>query len=109
MLIESTFIPLPNEIVIPFAAHQAHVTGKMTFWGVVLAGTLGSWAGAAMKICAGFATCCRTPAGSALRALFPGAGAKTARRRSVAARFGPFGVLAARLLPVVRHQQSEFR
>ena len=46
MLMESTFIPIPSEMVIPFAAYQARVSGKLTLWGVVLAGALGSWAGA---------------------------------------------------------------
>ena len=46
MAIESSIVPLPSELVIPFAAHLAHTQGKMTVTGVVIAGALGSWVGA---------------------------------------------------------------
>jgi membrane protein DedA with SNARE-associated domain len=46
MAIESSIVPLPSELVIPFAAHLAHTQGKMTVAGVVIAGALGSWVGA---------------------------------------------------------------
>jgi membrane protein DedA with SNARE-associated domain len=47
MAVESSLFPLPSEIVIPPAAHWAH-TGQipLTLWGIVLAGTIGSWLGA---------------------------------------------------------------
>ena len=47
MALESSLFPLPSEIVIPPAAHLAH-TGQIPLspWGIVLAGTLGSWMGA---------------------------------------------------------------
>src|SRR5258706_15501179 len=47
MAVESSLFPLPSEIVIPPAAHWAH-TGQipLTLWGIVLAGTVGSWLGA---------------------------------------------------------------
>ena len=47
MAVESSIFPLPSEIVIPPAAHWAH-TGKigLSLWGIVLAGTIGSWLGA---------------------------------------------------------------
>ena len=45
MAIESSILPLPSEIVIPPAAYWAS-QGKMTLWGVVLAGTIGSYVGA---------------------------------------------------------------
>src|SRR5947207_9147630 len=47
MAIESTVFPLPSEVVIPPAAYWA-AQGQMSFWGVVLAGTLGSWLGSAI-------------------------------------------------------------
>jgi membrane protein DedA with SNARE-associated domain len=101
MLMESTFIPLPSEMVIPIAAHQARVTGKMTLWGVVIAGTLGSWAGAAIMYWAS------RLAGRPLVLRYGGyflvPEAKLHAAEQWAARFGPFGVFAARLLPVVRH------
>ena len=47
MAIESTVLPLPSEVVIPPAAYHA-AQGRMSFWGVVIAATLGSWAGSAL-------------------------------------------------------------
>jgi membrane protein DedA with SNARE-associated domain len=45
MTIESSFIPFPSEVVIPFAAWKA-AQGEMNVFGVVLAGTVGALAGA---------------------------------------------------------------
>src|SRR2546425_329114 len=47
MAIESTVFPLPSEVVVPPAAYWA-ARGELHFWGVVLAATLGSWAGSAV-------------------------------------------------------------
>ncbi len=44
MAIESTFLPLPSEVVIPFAAYRA-AQGDLNFWGVVFFGTLGALIG----------------------------------------------------------------
>ncbi len=44
MAIESTFIPLPSEIVIPFAAYKA-AEGDLNIYLVVLAGTIGALLG----------------------------------------------------------------
>ncbi len=44
MLIESTFLPLPSEIVIPFAAYKS-AQGDLNVFGVVLFGTLGALSG----------------------------------------------------------------
>ena len=48
MAIESTVFPLPSEVVIPPAAYYAE-QGRFHFWGVVLAATLGSWAGSTVS------------------------------------------------------------
>jgi len=45
MVIESSFIPFPSEVVIPFAAYKA-AQGNMNFFGVILAGTVGALVGA---------------------------------------------------------------
>ena len=47
MAMESSIFPVPSEVVIPPAAFYV-AEGKLSFWGVVLAGTLGSWLGAAI-------------------------------------------------------------
>src|SRR5262245_55531533 len=48
MALESSIVPVPSEVVIPPAAYWA-TQGKMSFWGVVFAGTLGSWIGSAIS------------------------------------------------------------
>jgi membrane protein DedA with SNARE-associated domain len=45
MMIESTFLPLPSEVVIPFAAYKAG-QGDMNIFLVILAGTIGALTGA---------------------------------------------------------------
>jgi len=45
MTIESSFIPFPSEVVIPFAAYKA-AEGDLNIFMVVLAGTVGALAGA---------------------------------------------------------------
>jgi membrane protein DedA with SNARE-associated domain len=44
MLIESTFLPLPSEVVIPFAAYKA-AQGDLNIFGVVIFGTFGALTG----------------------------------------------------------------
>lgn len=48
MAIESSFLPLPSELVIPPAAWLAS-QGKMSLWIIILAGTLGSMLGATIN------------------------------------------------------------
>ena len=45
MTIESSFIPFPSEVVIPFAAYKA-AQGGLNVFGVVIAGTFGALVGA---------------------------------------------------------------
>ncbi|HSH98529.1 MAG: DedA family protein [Methylophilaceae bacterium] len=40
MGIESACIPLPSEVIMPFAGYLVH-TGQLTLWGVALAGAIG--------------------------------------------------------------------
>ncbi len=48
MAMESSIFPVPSEVVMPPAAFMAVHDGKMTLWGVILAGTFGSWLGSAL-------------------------------------------------------------
>lgn len=48
MAVESTVFPLPSEVVVPPAAYWAQ-QGHMSFWGVVLASTFGSWFGSTIS------------------------------------------------------------
>jgi membrane protein DedA with SNARE-associated domain len=98
---ESTILPIPSEAIIPFAAYRAHAGGNLSLTGVVVAGVVGSWVGAAVMYWA-----CRW-AGRPL-VLHYGryvriTEAKVHAAEHWAARFGAFGVFVARLLPVVRH------
>ena len=45
MTIESSFIPFPSEVVVPFAAYKA-AQGELNIFGVILASTIGALLGA---------------------------------------------------------------
>jgi membrane protein DedA with SNARE-associated domain len=101
MVVESSFVPLPSEFVIPPAAHLAHTQGRFHMAGIVAAGTLGSWVGA---------TAMYWGARWAGRPLILRYGRyvfvpedKVLGAERWAARFGSWGIFVSRLLPVVRH------
>ena len=100
MAMESSILPVPSEVVIPPAAFWA-AQGRMSFAGVILAGTFGSWLGSAISYWIsrwiGRAVILRwgrivfiTPESVARAELF-------------VQRYGVGGVFFARLLPVMRH------
>ena len=100
MAMESSIFPVPSEIVIPPAAFLA-AQGKLSFTGVVLAGTFGSYLGSAITYWA-----------SRLigRPLIVKYGRfvlltpqKLERAERWLARYEAGGIFFARLLPVVRH------
>lgn len=101
MAIESSFVPLPSELVIPPAAHLAHTQGNMSLAGIVIAGAIGSWIGATvmywMARWAGRPLILRYG-----KYVFISA-AKVEQAERWAQRFGSFGIFASRFLPVVRH------
>jgi membrane protein DedA with SNARE-associated domain len=101
MAMESTVLPIPSELVIPFAAQRAHATGSLSMAGIVIAGALGSWVGATVM----YWTCRWAGRPLVLRygRYFFVPEAKVHAAEHWAARFGAFGVFLARLLPVVRH------
>jgi len=101
MMMESTIVPLPSEVIIPFAAYRAHETGNFPVWGVVLAGTCGSWIGATLMYWA--SRVAGRPLVLRYGRYFLVPENKLHAAENWSARFGSFGVFAARLLPVVRH------
>lgn len=103
MAIESTLIPLPSEFVMPPAAYWA-AEGRMSFWGVVAAGTLGSWAGASLSY--GMARALGRPLIMRFGRWFLLPAKKWALAEHWIQRYGAPGVFFARLLPVVRHLVS---
>ena len=101
MFIESTFLPLPSEFVIPPAAYLAYTKGNMSLTGIVLAGALGSLLGAtAMYWVARLAG---RPLVLKYGRFFLVAPAKVEKAERWAAAYGNFGIFASRMLPVVRH------
>ena len=100
MAMESSIFPVPSEIVIPPAAFLA-AQGKLSFTGVVVAGTLGSYLGSAITYWASRLI------GRPLivkygRFLFVSP-KKLEQAEQWLARYEAGGVFFARLLPVVRH------
>ena len=97
---ESSIFPVPSEIVIPPAAFLA-AQGKLSFTGVVVAGTLGSYLGSAITYWASRLI------GRPLivkygRFVFVSP-KKLEQAEQWLARYEAGGVFFARLLPVVRH------
>lgn len=101
MALESTVVPIPSETIIPPAAYLAHTHGNLSLPGIVLAGTLGSYLGAALMYVAARAL------GRPLIVRFgPVVGLSVAKIEMAerwSARVGWAGVFFARLLPVIRH------
>jgi membrane protein DedA with SNARE-associated domain len=101
MALESTLVPLPSEVIIPPAAYLAHTQGQLSFVGVVLAGTAGSWVGASVMYWAARFL------GRPLIVRFGryvGMGqAKIELAERWCTHYGPPGVFFSRLLPVIRH------
>jgi membrane protein DedA with SNARE-associated domain len=101
MALESSVVPLPSEVVIPPAAHLAFTTGRMSLWGIVIAGTIGSWVGASVMY--GAARLLGRPLLRRYGGYVGMSPAKLADAEAWSEEFGPYGVFASRLLPVVRH------
>ena len=101
MFIESTFLPLPSELIIPPAAHLAYTKGNMSLVGIVIAGAVGSWLGAtAMYWVSRWAG---RPLILKFGKYFLLSPEKIEKAERWAANYGNFGIFASRLLPVVRH------
>jgi len=100
MAMESSVLPVPSEVVIPPAAFLA-AQGHLNFWGVVLAGTLGSYIGAAasywISLLIGRPLVLRY---GRFVLLTP---EKLERAEIWLGRYESGGIFFARLLPVIRH------
>jgi membrane protein DedA with SNARE-associated domain len=102
MALESSVVPIPSEVIIPPAvllvlAHKA----PMTVYGIVLAGALGSWIGATLMY--GVSRLAGRPFVMAYGSYFFMPPEKIERAERWSDRFGSFGILVARVLPVIRH------
>ncbi len=101
MALESTFVPIPSEVIIPPAAYLAHTQGQLSVVGVVLAGTLGSWLGATLMYWG--SRWLGRPLVMRVGPYLGVAAAKIALAEAWAAHYGWAGVVFSRLLPVIRH------
>ena len=100
MAMESSIIPVPSEIVIPPAAFLA-AEGNLSFAGVIVAGTAGSYIGSALSYWASLWVG-RPLLARYGRYFFLGED-KIARAEVWLARYEAGGIFFARLLPVIRH------
>jgi len=100
MAMESSIFPVPSEVVIPPAAFLA-AQGKMSLWGVILAGTFGSWLGSAITY--GVSRYAGRPFILKFGKYFFISPDKLERAEHFMARYEAGGIFFARLLPVVRH------
>ena len=100
MALESSIFPVPSEIVIPPAAFLAG-QGKLNLWGVIAAGTFGSWLGASVTYWVSLWL------GRILIVkwgrFFAISESKLARAEHWLRRYEAGGIFFARLLPVIRH------
>jgi membrane protein DedA with SNARE-associated domain len=101
MALESTFVPIPSEVIIPPAAYLAHTQGQMSLLGIVLAGTAGSWVGATAMYWG--SRLLGRPLVLAIGPYIGIAAAKIELAERWVARYETAGVFFSRLLPVIRH------
>lgn len=100
MAMESSIFPVPSEVVIPPAAIMAS-QGTMSFWGVILAGTFGSWLGSAITYWV--SRIVGRPIVMKYGKYFFMPPQKVERAEVFLQRYEKGGIFFARLLPVVRH------
>jgi membrane protein DedA with SNARE-associated domain len=101
MAMESSIFPVPSEVVIPPAAILAASSEKMSLWGVVLAGTFGSWLGSAITYWVSLLV--GRPVVEKWGKYFFIPPDKLARAERFMHRYEAGGIFFARLLPVLRH------
>ena len=100
MAMESSIIPVPSEIVIPPAAFWAS-QGRFSFEGVIIAGTLGSYAGSIVSYVV--SRYLGLPLVHRFGKYFLLSEEKLELGNVWIKRYGSFGIFSARLLPVIRH------
>ena len=101
MALESTIVPIPSEVIVPPAAYLAQTQGQLSFVGVVLAGTAGSWLGASVMYWA--ARLLGRPVITRFGRYVGIGQAKLELAERWCAHYGAVGVFLSRLLPVIRH------
>jgi membrane protein DedA with SNARE-associated domain len=105
MAIESTFLPLPSEVVIPFAAYKAG-QGDLNVFIVVLAGTLGALTGSMINYTLAYylgRPIVYKFAGSRLGKMFLLSEEKVKHAEDYFIRNGKTSTFIGRLVPGIRH------
>lgn len=105
MAIESTFLPLPSEIVVPFAAYKAG-QGELNVFIVVFAGTLGALSGSLINYTLAYylgRPLVYKFAGSKLGKVFLLSKEKVEHAENYFIRNGRTSTFIGRLVPGVRH------
>lgn len=105
MLIESTFLPLPSEVVIPFAAYKAG-QGDLNVFLVVLMGTIGALTGSLINYTLAYylgRPIVYKLAGSRLGKLFLLSEEKVKHAEEYFIRNGKASTFIGRLVPGIRH------
>ena len=100
MIMESSVIPVPSEIVIPPAAFLA-AQGRLSMAGVIIAGTIGSYIGSALSYW--ISLWVGRPLIARYGKYFFMNEDKVARAERWLVRYEAGGIFFARLLPVIRH------
>lgn len=100
MALESTIVPVPSELVMPPAAYWA-AQGHMNLWGVILAGTLGSYVGSVISYWVFYYL--GTPLLKRAEQWPFIKPDQIQRTAEMIEKYGVVGIFIARLLPVVRH------
>ncbi len=102
MAMESSIIPVPSEIVVPPAAIMATLPdAQMSFWGVVLAGTVGSYLGSLVMYYCGLYL--GRPFFHKYGKYFLMPPEKVEKAEDLMREYSNMGIFMARFLPVVRH------
>ena len=102
MAMESSIIPVPSEIVVPPAAIIAtYPEADMSFWGVVLAGTVGSYLGSCVMY--GMALWLGRPFVYRFGKYFLMPPHKEEKAEVFMNKYSTAGIFFARFLPVIRH------
>jgi len=105
MLIESTFMPLPSEVVVPFAAYKA-AQGELNVFIIILTGTIGALSGALINYTLAYylgRPLVYKFAGSKLGRVFLLSEAKVRHAEDYFIRNGRSSTFIGRLVPGIRH------
>jgi len=101
MILESSVVPIPSEVIIPPAIFLALQNGRLSIVGIVIAAVLGSWIGASIMYWV--SRWAGRPLVLRYGRIFGINEKKISASENWAEHYGSFGIFFSRVLPVVRH------